>query len=204
MRNNTFTRACLAATLTVAVAAPLVVASPATAAPTERTVAAAPAAKKTPAQIAAAKKVAKKQAIKARKKAKLQRKITKAKSQRKELVRQAKKRLRGRGQYVAGASSAWRFDCSGFTKYLYKKVLRKNIPHFSGAQMRKLKRVSKRNLKPGDLLFWGSNGSQHASMYIGRGKMIGANNPRRDVVIESINAPWWRNKYAGAGTFSKY
>lgn len=193
MRNKTFARACLATSLSVAVAAPLVISAPAIAGPSERaavTVAA-------PAKSAAQLKKERKALI-------LKRKIAKVKSQRKELVRQAKKRLHGRGQYVAGASSAWRFDCSGFTKYLYKKVLGKNIPHYSGAQMRKLKRVSKRNLKPGDLLFWGSNGSQHASMYIGRGKMIGANNPRRDVVIESINAPWWRYKYAGAGTFSKY
>ena len=193
MRNTTLTRACLATSLSVAVAAPLMVSTPATASPTERTVAAAPAVAKSPAQIK-----------QERTAALLQLRIAKAKSQRKELVRQAKKRLHGRGQYVAGASSAWRFDCSGFTKYLYKKVLGKNIPHYSGSQMRSLKRVSKRNLKPGDLLFWGSNGTQHASMYIGRGKMIGANNPRRDVVVESINNGYWKPRYAGAGTFSKY
>lgn len=195
MRNNTFTRACLATAVSVAVAAPLALSAPATATPAERAVAAA-AAKPKPAKTAA-------QIRKERKQARLQRKIKKVKAQRKELVRQAKRRLNGRGQYVAGASSAWRFDCSGFTMFLYKKVLRKNIPHFSGSQMRSLKRVSRNNLKPGDLLFWGPNGSQHASMYIGGGKMIGANNPRRDVVIESINAPWWRGKYAGAGTFSR-
>ncbi|MFZ1362451.1 MAG: C40 family peptidase [Candidatus Nanopelagicales bacterium] len=195
MRNNTLARACLATSLSVAVAAPLVVASPAIAEPTQRTTVTVDTRAAAPAKTAAQLKKERKARI-------LKRKIVKVKSQRKALVRQAKKRLRGRGQYVAGASSAWRFDCSGFTKYLYKKVLRKNIPHYSGAQMRKLKRVSKRNLKPGDLLFWGRGGSQHVSMYIGRGKMIGANNPNRDVVIESINAPWWRNKYAGAGTFS--
>jgi uncharacterized protein HemX len=27
---------------------------------------------------------------------------------------------------------------------------------------------------------------------------IGANNPRSDIKIESVNAPWWRNLYAGA------
>lgn len=132
-----------------------------------------------------------------------QRKVKDANVLRVKLVTAAKKRLKGRGRYVAGASSAWRFDCSGFTKYLYKSVLKKNIPHYSGAQMRQSKRINKRNLRPGDLLFWGRSGSQHVSMYIGKGKMIGANNPRSNVVIESINAPWWRSKYAGAGQPSK-
>jgi len=122
-----------------------------------------------------------------------------AKATRKSLVEYAKKRLNG-GQYVAGASSPWRFDCSGFTKIIYKQAAGINIPHYSGAQLRmkKGKRVSKNNLKKGDLLLWGSGGSQHVSMYIGRGRMIGANNPSRDVVIESINSSYWKPRYAGA------
>lgn len=115
------------------------------------------------------------------------------------IVKYAKSR-KGRGQYVAGASSAWRFDCSGFTKQVYRAAARISIPHYSGAQlnMRRGIRVSKRNLLPGDILAWGSNGSQHASIYIGHGKMIGANNPSRDVVIEPINSGYWSPRYAGA------
>ncbi|NQU38179.1 MAG: C40 family peptidase [Actinobacteria bacterium] len=122
----------------------------------------------------------------------------KAKQTRYRLVKVAKAKKRSGAQYVAGASSARQFDCSGFTKMLYKTVAGKNLPHYSGAQMRVGKRVSKRNLQKGDLLFWGPGGSQHVSIYIGGGRMIGANNPRSDIQIESINAPWWRNKYAGA------
>ena len=64
--------------------------------------------------------------------------------------------------------------------------------------MRRGQRVSKSNLLPGDILAWGSNGSQHVSIYIGKGKMIGANNPSRDVVIEPINNSYWAPRYAGA------
>ncbi len=113
------------------------------------------------------------------------------------IVALAKSKLRT-GQYVAGAASENSFDCSGLTLVLYKK-LGINLPHYSGAQMRVAKRVSKKNLLPGDLLFYGPGGSQHVSIYIGRGKMIGASNPRADVRRDSINAPWWRNIYAGAG-----
>ncbi|MEZ5158435.1 MAG: C40 family peptidase [Candidatus Nanopelagicales bacterium] len=102
-------------------------------------------------------------------------------------------------RYVAGASGPNRFDCSGFTMYVYKKATGRYLPHYSGAQMRKAKRVSRKNLKPGDLLFFGPGGSQHVSMYIGKGKMIHATNPRSGVRIDSINMGYYKARYAGAG-----
>lgn len=210
-KNNRFVGACLATALSVAVVAPVAIPATSVAAPASSSVSvtAAPSNKigapiKTAAQLQRERVAAKKRAIAAKKRAKKRATIRKHKKLRTKLVREAKKRLGGRGQYVAGASSAWRFDCSGFTKYLYRKVLKRNIPHYSGAQKRSTRSIAKRNLKKGDLLFWGPGGSQHVSMYIGGGRMIGANNPRRDVVIEKINAPWWRNKYAGSGTLLKY
>ena len=112
------------------------------------------------------------------------------------IVKYAKSR-KGRGQYVAGAESAWRFDCSGFTKQVYRAAAKINIPHYSGAQlnMRRGVRVSKKNLLPGDIPRVGLERSQHVSIYIGGGKMIGANNPSRDVVIEPINSAYWSPRY---------
>ena len=101
--------------------------------------------------------------------------------------------------YVAGASGPTAFDCSGFTMWVYKKALGKSLPHYSGAQMDVARRVSVKNLKPGDLLFYGRGGSQHVSMYIGKGKMIHATNPREGVVVQSIHVPWFWNIMAGAG-----
>lgn len=117
---------------------------------------------------------------------------------RRRLVVVAKSKLR-RGRYVAGAAGPNAFDCSGFTMWLYRTVAHKRLSHYSGAQMGETHRVSSRRLEPGDLLFWGPRGSQHVSMYIGKGRMIGANNPRSGIRIESVNAPWWRGKLAAAG-----
>ena len=47
--------------------------------------------------------------------------------------------------------------------------------------------MGRKHLKPGDLMFFGPGGSQHVSMYIGKGKMIHATNPRSGVRIDSIN-----------------
>lgn len=101
--------------------------------------------------------------------------------------------------YVAGASGPNAFDCSGFTMWVYKTALGKSLPHYSGAQMGATRRVSVGELKPGDLLFYGPGGSQHVSMYIGKGKMIHATNPREGVVVQSIRVPWFWNIMAGAG-----
>ncbi len=140
---------------------------------------------------------AKKKLTKAQKK-KLKAKRAKQRADRKRasLVRVA---LNQKGkQYVAGAAGPNVFDCSGFTQFVYKKATGKYLPHYSGSQMHRGKRVSQKNLKPGDLLFYGPGGSQHVSMYIGKGRMIHATNPRTDVRIDSIHNGYWQGRYAGA------
>ena len=132
----------------------------------------------------------------AKKRIKAKRQKQRADRKRQSLVRVALNK-RGR-QYVAGAAGPNAFDCSGFTQYVYKKATGKYLPHYSGSQMHRGKRVSKNNLKPGDLLFYGPGGSQHVSMYIGKGKMIHATNPRTDVRIDSVHNAYWRARYAGA------
>lgn len=154
----------------------------------------------TAAQIKAARQAAKRAAErKARAKQRAKRKRAKQRANRKRtsLVRVALRQLGD--QYVAGASGPNAFDCSGFTMYVYKTAVGKYLPHYSGAQMSRARRVSTSNLKPGDLLFYGPGGSQHVSMYIGKGKMIHATNPRTDVRIDSIHNAYWRGRFAGAG-----
>ena len=185
MRNSRLVGATISVATVAAIAVPVASQTAAVAQPTSATVGAAVTAPPlTPEQVRAAK---------------LEARRVWAIDMRKRIVKYAISR-KGRGQYVAGAESAWRFDCSGFTKQVYRAVAHINIPHYSGAQlnMRRGQRVSKKNLLPGDILAWGSNGSQHVSIYIGRGKMIGANNPRRDVVIEPVNSGYWTPRYAGA------
>lgn len=126
------------------------------------------------------------------------RRAERARLLRRQLVRVALLKSRT-ASYVYGATGPRSFDCSGFTMWLYRTVAHRNLSHYSGAQMRQTRRVNPRHLLPGDLLFWGPGGSQHVSMYIGRGRMIGANNPSSGIRIESIRASWWQGKLAGAG-----
>lgn len=137
--------------------------------------------------------------------------LTKAQKQRAKRIAAAKRADRKRSalvrvalnqkgkRYIAGRSGPGAFDCSGFTKYVYKKATGKYLPHYSGAQMNRSKRVSRKHLRPGDLLFYGRGGSQHVSMYIGKGRMIHATNPRSGVRVDSINMGYYKARFAGAG-----
>ncbi|MFC3740245.1 C40 family peptidase [Paractinoplanes deccanensis] len=74
--------------------------------------------------------------------------------------------------YLFGASGPSRFDCSGFTKYVYKKAAGKNLAHKANTQQKAGRSVSKSAKKAGDLIIF-RNGSYgyHAAIYAGNGYM---------------------------------
>lgn len=94
--------------------------------------------------------------------------------------------------YQWGASGPSRFDCSGFTMFVYAQV-GVSLPHSSRAQIGCGQPVSRSNLEPGDLVFFGSP-IHHVGMYIGGGRMIHAPHTGDVVSIDSID----RGNYAGA------
>ncbi|GAA1627967.1 C40 family peptidase [Actinoplanes couchii] len=72
--------------------------------------------------------------------------------------------------YKYGASGPKRFDCSGFTKYVYKKTTGKSLPHKANSQQKYGKSVAKSKKQVGDLIIF-RNGSYgyHAGIYAGNG-----------------------------------
>ncbi|MDT6981488.1 NlpC/P60 family protein [Levilactobacillus zymae] len=93
--------------------------------------------------------------------------------------------------YGWGSTGPSRFDCSGFTSYVYKHAAKKVIPRTAQAQYNKYKHVSYKNIKKGDLVFFGGSkrSISHVGLYVGNGKMIDSQN--RGVVTEAVHAPWW-------------
>jgi cell wall-associated NlpC family hydrolase len=74
--------------------------------------------------------------------------------------------------YKYGAAGPKRFDCSGFTMYVFKKTTGRKLPHKANSQQRYGKAVSKGSKKPGDLIIFRSGGyGYHAAVYAGGGKM---------------------------------
>ena len=75
--------------------------------------------------------------------------------------------------YKWGATGPSSFDCSGLTYYAYKNGAKVNIPRTSREQSKYGKKVSKSELKPGDLVFFGKGSSvNHVGMYIGNDQYI--------------------------------
>ena len=101
--------------------------------------------------------------------------------------------------YVAGREGPNAFDCSGLTRFVYKKVTGRELPHYSRAQYRMVTKIRKRKAQPGDLVFFFQNGQHHVGIYIGRGRMIDAPGAGRRVKISPISGDWWGRNYTGMG-----
>ena len=100
--------------------------------------------------------------------------------------------------YQWGAVGPDRFDCSGLTMRAWEQG-GVNLPHYSVAQYEQAEKVSLSNLRPGDLVFFGSdknnhNSIYHVALYIGSGNMIEAPYTGANVRISSI----WRSSLFGA------
>jgi cell wall-associated NlpC family hydrolase len=95
--------------------------------------------------------------------------------------------------YVWAASGPNTFDCSGLVMWAYAQV-GISLPHYSRAQIKCGKPVSKSNLEPGDLVFFGSP-IHHVGMYVGGGRFIEAPYSGADVRITDLSH---RSDYAGA------
>ncbi|WP_051367657.1 C40 family peptidase [Hamadaea tsunoensis] len=76
--------------------------------------------------------------------------------------------------YRWGAAGPSAFDCTGFTRYIYKKV-GVSLPH-SGAQGVKGRKVARSSARPGDLVVFRDSSGRvfHAGIYAGGNKMYDA------------------------------
>jgi cell wall-associated NlpC family hydrolase len=95
--------------------------------------------------------------------------------------------------YRWGAAGPNSFDCSGLCMWAYRHV-GISLPHYSGAQFESGPHVSRSNLEPGDLVFFGSP-IHHVGMYVGGGQFIEAPYTGVNVRISSLGN---RSDYAGA------
>lgn len=81
--------------------------------------------------------------------------------------------------YRWAAAGPGAFDCSGFTMFVYAQV-GVRLPHSSRAQISSGQRVSRANLQPGDLVFFGRP-IHHVGIYVGDGMFV--HSPRTGDVV---------------------
>jgi len=101
--------------------------------------------------------------------------------------------------YIPGASGPHGFDCSGLTRFVYEHAADISLPHYSRAQYGKVKKVSRANAQPGDLVFFFESGAHHVGIYIGNGKMIDAPGRGDKVRVSPTTGSWWGRTFTGMG-----
>ena len=91
--------------------------------------------------------------------------------------------------YVWGAAGPDSWDCSGLMLAAWG-ASGVYLPHYSAAQYYTGTAISSNDLRPGDLVFWGTssnpNSIHHVAMYIGGGQIIHAARTGRPVSIDSM------------------
>ena len=97
--------------------------------------------------------------------------------------------------YVWAGASPSGFDCSGLTMYCYAQV-GVSLSHGATDQQHASTPVSLSNLRPGDLVFFGSPSfSHHVGIYVGGGQMIDAPYTGAVVRYDSISGAWTGGRF---------
>src|SRR5690625_3438534 len=92
--------------------------------------------------------------------------------------------------YVYGAAGPNSFDCSGLTMRAWQNGGKVSLMRTSRDQYRTVKKIAYSDLRPGDLVFWGTNGNDpssvyHVAMYAGNNTVVEA--PRTGLNVREIS-----------------
>lgn len=104
--------------------------------------------------------------------------------------------------YRWGGATPRGFDCSGFVMYVYRRNgirMGRSVE----SQFRRGRRISFRQLKPGDLVFFKTSRKRfsHVGIYSGRLHFIHAPSSGKKVSYANMKNSYWRKRYIGAVTY---
>ncbi len=120
-----------------------------------------------------------------------------------ELALQAMGMLGIRYKY-GGATPEDGLDCSGLVQHIFKEAWGKDLPRTSVEISRVGQHVDKKDLQPGDLVFYNTlkRGFSHVGIYLGDRKFIHAPSTGGHVRIESMDVAYWKKRFNGGRRIS--
>lgn len=97
-----------------------------------------------------------------------------------------------------GAGNQW--DCSSFAQRALSQD-GKSIPRDTHSQWAAAQKISKGQLQPGDLVFFGHGSPTHVAVYVGNGQIAHARNPNAGLSVNGLDSYAQYNNVVGYGRF---
>ena len=116
-------------------------------------------------------------------------------------------KLLGEGLMYIGVPYRWGgnspitgLDCSGLVQLVFRNSVGIDLPRTALEQSAQGNRVSVRELKPGDLVFFNTIGENisHVGIYVGNGKFLHAPATGKLVRIDKLYSKFWAQRYVTA------
>ena len=92
------------------------------------------------------------------------------------------------------------FDCSGYVRSVFAESLGLTLPHNAKAISKAGERITKKELQPGDLVFFNTmrRAFSPVGIYLGNNQFIHAPRTGTRVRIEDMSDRYWSRRYNGA------
>jgi lipoprotein Spr len=101
--------------------------------------------------------------------------------------------------YRLGGTTKKGVDCSAFSQFLFASVYGISIPRTAREQYSLTSRISRTQLKEGDLIFFNTSGGvSHVGVYLQNNKFVHASTSG-GVMISDIFDEYWARKFVGVG-----
>jgi lipoprotein Spr len=101
--------------------------------------------------------------------------------------------------YRLGGTTKKGVDCSAFSQFLFASVYGFSIPRTAREQYNLTNRISRTELKEGDLIFFNTRGAiSHVGVYLQNNKFVHASTSG-GVMISDIFDEYWAKKFVGLG-----
>jgi cell wall-associated NlpC family hydrolase len=99
-----------------------------------------------------------------------------------------------------GTSASHGMDCSGLVQVVFRDALGINLPRTSLQMATQGSRVSLRDLRAGDLVFFNTIGRDisHVGIYVGNGRFLNAPSTGNFVRIDKLYSRYWGTRYVTA------
>ncbi len=103
--------------------------------------------------------------------------------------------------YKRGGNSAETgFDCSGFVRAMYEQTVGLLLPRRADQQAAATQVIDKKDLQPGDLVFFNTmrRNFSHVGIYVGNNKFIHAPRSGSEIRVEDMGVSYWTRRFNGA------